>query len=319
MWINTTSSTIYDSFNLNKNISLTYKDIPTNIENFENNVKGRVEIETGGYIEKEDNKETTVSFKVNITAKKIWKGDSEKLEERPNSTTITLYVKNTDSEENETIEKALDENGEEITREIKAEENWEYTFTNLPKYNNRGEEIRYTAREEEPQGYYNSSIEDQEEEGIILITNNKYGSITITKVDKNTGERLAGATFKIEKLTEENQIDENFTKQEKETSSEENIKGNVTFDNLKYGKYRITEIKAPEGYNLSILPIEIEITEEDPDKEEIFTNRSKELLPAAGGSMKEFIQVVTIYTELGALAIMLGILVNKKKKEKATK
>ena len=30
--------------------------------------------------------------------------------------------------------------------------------------------------------------------------------------------------------------------------------------------------------------------------------------------MKEFIQVVTIYTELGALAIMLGILVNKKKK-----
>ena len=315
MWINTTESTIYDSFNLNKNISLTYKDIPTNIENFENNVKGRVEIETEGYLEKEASKETTVNFKVSITAKKIWKGDSNKLEGRPNSTTITLYVKNIDNEGHETIEKALDERGEEITREIKAEENWEYTFTNLPKYNNRGEEIRYTVREEEPEGYYNSSIEDKEDEGIILITNSKYGSITITKVDKNTGERLPGARFTIEKLTEENQIDQSFAKQEKETSSEEQNKGDVTFDNLKYGKYRITEVKAPEGYNLSILPIEIEITEENPDKQEIFTNRSKELLPAAGGSMKEFIQVVTIYTELGALAIMLGILVNKKKKK----
>ena len=315
MWINTSESTEYDIFNINKNISLTFKNIPYNAENFENNVKGRVEIDTQGYIEKEATKDTTVNFKVNITAKKIWKGDSNNLETRPNSTTITLYVIETDNEGNETIEKALDETGEEITAEIKAEDNWEYTFNNLPKYNNRSEEIKYTAREEVPEGYYNSNIEETEG-GIILITNNKYGSIKITKVDKNTGERLGGAIFTIEKLTGDNQIDTTFAKQEKETSSQEANKGEITFDNLKYGKYRITEIKAPEGYNLSILPIEIEITEENPDKQEVFTNRSKELLPAAGGSMKEFIQVVTIYTEVGALAIMLGILINKKKKKK---
>ena len=253
------------------------------------------------------------TLKIMLKEEQKQKGDSNNLETRPNSTTITLYVIETDNEGNETIEKALDETGEEITAEIKAEDNWEYTFNNLPKYNNRSEEIKYTAREEVPEGYYNSNIEETEG-GIILITNNKYGSITITKVDKNTGERLPGATFTIEKLTEENQIDQSFVKQEKETSNEEQSKGDVTFDNLKYGKYRITEIKAPEGYNLSILPIEIEITEENPDKQELFTNRSKELLPAAGGSMKEFIQVITIYTEVGALAIMLGILINKKKK-----
>ena len=72
----------------------------------------------------------------------------------------------------------------------------------------------------------------------------------------------AGARFTIEKLTEENQIDETFAKQEKETSNQEVNKGDVTFDNLKYGKYRITEVKAPEGYVIDTNEYPFEIKED---------------------------------------------------------
>ena len=64
------------------------------------------------------------------------------------------------------------------------------------------------------------------------------GKLRIRKVDSKTGEGLAGAVFRIEKG------DKSF-----ELTSNE--KGIALSDKVELGEYKITEIKAPEGYKVT--------------------------------------------------------------------
>ena len=64
------------------------------------------------------------------------------------------------------------------------------------------------------------------------------GKLRIRKVDSKTGEGLAGAVFRIEKG------DKSF-----ELTSNE--KGIALSDKVELGEYKITEIKAPEGYKVA--------------------------------------------------------------------
>ena len=95
-------------------------------------------------------------------------------------------------------------------------------------------------------------------------------SIQILKIKAGTSGKnlvkLAGAEFKLEKLTDDgNDIDSAFVAQTVTTGG---INGNgelgfAKFENLEDGTYQITETKAPDEYNLLKSPITVEINRKD--------------------------------------------------------
>lgn len=97
----------------------------------------------------------------------------------------------------------------------------------------------------------------EDNNGFARITNTyqPLTSIQILKIKAGTSGKnlvkLAGAEFKLEKLTADGIIDPAFTVQTVETcdiiGNEEF--GSAKFENLEDGTYQITETKAPEGYN----------------------------------------------------------------------
>lgn len=77
-----------------------------------------------------------VQEKVSIPVKKNWVNDENSLSSRPNQIHVRLFA-----------------DGVELTDAyVKATDNWEYTFTNLPKYNGL-DEIKYTIKEDVVAGY----------------------------------------------------------------------------------------------------------------------------------------------------------------------
>ena len=70
--------------------------------------------------------------------------------------------------------------------------------------------------------------------------------------------KLAGATFRLEKLTADGgSVDSSFAAREATTSAETESLGLAAFEDLEDGTYQITEIQAPEGYSLLASPIKV--------------------------------------------------------------
>ncbi|PXW83624.1 putative surface anchored protein, partial [Pseudogracilibacillus auburnensis] len=100
-----------------------------------------------------------------VTGTKTWLDDDS--ESRPASITVYLLA-----------------NGEQIDEvDVTEESNWEYEFTELPKYDEQGKEIEYTVDEEATDGY-EKSIEGHD------ITNLRVGKteVDITKLWKDEQE-----------------------------------------------------------------------------------------------------------------------------------
>ena len=96
----------------------------------------------------------------------------------------------------------------------------------------------------------------EDNNGFARITNTyqpSETSIQILKIKAGTSGKnlvkLAGAEFKLEKLTVDGTIDSAFTAQTVTTGDENEELGFAKFENLEDGTYQITETKAPEGYN----------------------------------------------------------------------
>lgn len=115
-------------------------------------------------------------------------------------------------------------------------------------------------------GYQLSSGESQEvqinsdspEPYRIDFTNEKLRKLIIRKVDSsNTAKVLAGATFSIK--------GPDGYAAEATTPAD----GTILLENLKFGTYTITEIKAPAGYYLNGVPVEVKI---DNQKEEFIVD-----------------------------------------------
>lgn len=113
----------------------------------------------------------------------------------------------------------------------------------------------------------------EDNNGFARITNTyqpSKTSIQILKIKAGTSGKnlvkLAGAEFKLEKLTDDgNDIDSAFVAQTVTTGG---INGNgelgfAKFENLEDGTYQITETKAPDEYNLLKSPITVEINRKD--------------------------------------------------------
>lgn len=78
------------------------------------------------------------------------------------------------------------------------------------------------------------------------------GSVTLTKLDKETQTALAGAVFELQdqtgKVLQENLVTDNF--------------GRLAVANLQAGKYQLVETQAPKGYKIDTTPITFEITKD---------------------------------------------------------
>lgn len=80
--------------------------------------------------------------KIDITATKVWEDNEDEAGKRPSS--VILQVKN----------------GSTIVaeKEVKASDDWKYTFTDLPKYDEKANEINYTIDEKETNEFYVKKI-----------------------------------------------------------------------------------------------------------------------------------------------------------------
>ena len=127
---------------------------------------------------------THVPEVVDATVKKVWDDEDDRDGIRPETLTVKLS------------------NGDTVT--LNAENNWEATVENLPKYE-KGKEIEYTWTEDEtglPEGY---SLSGTTKEGTITTITNKYApgktSVTVRKVwddaDNQDGKRPASLTVKL--------------------------------------------------------------------------------------------------------------------------
>ena len=70
-----------------------------------------------------------------------------------------------------------------------------------------------------------------------------YGTIKGLKIDRETGENIAGALFGLFSITETK-----FTEETAILTSESNEEGIFTFENVPYGEYIVSELKPAEGY-----------------------------------------------------------------------
>ena len=282
---------------ITKTISFVYKEMPVNIDKFTNKVKGKLELQNGITEEKEAQIDTQVNFKRNIVVTKVWRGDTNS-NTRPKEAVVELL-----------------KDGNVIDRKtIKEENNWKATFEGLDKYDKTTrEEIVYTVREQNvPEGYY----AEVESENVTItgannlgfkITNNKYGKITIIKEDKlNHTKRIGGAEITLTKLKEEKGKwvkDETYKEVTEITSNDPSTIGIAEFENLVYGKYRIEETKAPEGYEKISKTVDIEINESNPEVQTSIKNKQKTALPATGAVARGIMIMLGIAMIITAIRI----------------
>ena len=281
-WENAGSEKLSEKLKVNKKISLVYKDIPIESKDttITNKVQGKIELATGATNTKENTFNTTTDFKVDVTVVKDWIGDSTTSDS--GSTTIT-------GRPDELIVQLLADGTLQQEVTLNTQNSWQSVIADLPKYNSTTRNtITYSINEANvPDGYYLSNIVQSTVEGgeKFTLTNSKYGKIDITKVDsKDQNIKLGGAEFKLEKLTADGKdVDTNFTAVTQTTSSETALLGTTMFTNLEYGKYRLTETKAPEGYHILKEPVEIEISAANVEQALTISDKLKPTLPATGG------------------------------------
>ncbi|KMY43500.1 hypothetical protein AC622_04020 [Bacillus sp. FJAT-27916] len=135
---------------------------------------------------------------------------------------------------------------------------YELKETKAPEgYETNGEVKTITIGEGENQ-HIQITFEDK---AVTPEPEEKTGSIEITKIDKDTQEKLAGAEFTLSqdgKVIKTGVTDEN---------------GIVKFDDLPFGTYELKETKAPEGYVLLKQNKEVTINDDNLYVELTFENK----------------------------------------------
>lgn len=241
--------------------------------------------------------ENTARELIDITVNKVWqKPDGTPMQDNlPNAIYLQLQRTETPEQENTwqtvksvELKKPTDYNG------------WTYLFTGLDKYDaNKPENMRdaYTYRVLESAtgkdgDWYggadsdvmeingkrykvvNTTVKADSDNITLTLTNRQQDpkfTLDITKMDAENGKTpLAGVEFTLEKLDESGtDVDNGFTAQIGVTNADgkpmlKDANGNPTkdsaFTGLEAGKYRLTETKAAENYNLLSAPIVVTFT-----------------------------------------------------------
>lgn len=151
-------------------------------------------------------------------------------------------------------------------------------------------------------------VMEEEQIEVIYVYSQVKGKITVTKVDiSDTNTKLTGATFKLEKLDADGNVDTTFAAQEKTTGTE----GTAEFSELLVGKYQITEIKAPEGFELNTEVTEVEVTKANRELNVTVKNREKLTLPETGK-----INYTIVISGIGLAVMLVAVLIKKFKSTK---
>lgn len=153
----------------------------------------------------------------------------------------------------------------------------------LPKYNAQGVNFNYKISNEiKVDGYDGTQVDDTTFKNIKQFIPLR---LDVMKED-GLGKKISGASFKL--------VDESGM----EISGIADSEGSTfTFNNLKAGKYTLTEVKAPDGYVILKHAIQIEVLKDGSVKVDnksvkvenhtiklIVDNQKKGLLPSTGGS-----------------------------------
>ena len=162
--INTYTNSEVGNISITRNIEVVFTEMNYTGASFTNRTQGKVILEETNQEEQtpEVNKVTETEFVKDITVEKIWDDNNNIKGNRPESVTVSLRADN-----QELKEVVLNENNK-----------WNYTFTNLPKYTEQGNEISYSAIETETTDgdleYYSEPVIenfDNENKTTIRITN----------------------------------------------------------------------------------------------------------------------------------------------------
>ena len=162
--INTYTNSEVGNISITRNIEVVFTEMNYTGASFTNRTQGKVILEETKQEEQtpEASKVTETEFVKDITVEKIWDDNNNIKGNRPESVTVSLRADN-----QELKEVVLNENNK-----------WNYTFTNLPKYTEQGNEISYSAIETETTDgdleYYSEPVIenfDNENKTTIRITN----------------------------------------------------------------------------------------------------------------------------------------------------
>ena len=185
--------------NFNKEISLVFTDLKGNEEIIENIVNGKVKfIETEKESEEEEGRATTTTnFKIDVKVEKVWSDAENIAEKRP--TQLNIILKNENAEPQEVDQITLNQNTHANAQDSNK---WEYTFEDLPKYNEDGTLAKYTVEEravgKDDLKFYETQ-EITETENIEKITQNT--KPTETTSPKTVSEIESIKTTKIFTIT----------------------------------------------------------------------------------------------------------------------
>lgn len=146
---------------------------------------------------------------------------------------------------------------------LNADNNWTYTWENLPVYVN-GDKIEWSVKEtrvgsEDAKAdgtfinwlvsyelpVYSTDAEGNENILLTITNTTKRVMLRVTKTDLNKSVQLAGAAFRLEAVDESGTVLDTEVAKTAMTGAA----GTLVFDNLKCRiRYRLTEVTAPDGY-----------------------------------------------------------------------
>lgn len=273
-----------------------------------------------------------------ITVKKEWQdGDDPS---RPVKVRVQLQHKLEGQEDT-----AYKDVGDPVVLDTNSSAAWTYVYGAVPRVDDGGNRYVYrvvekavvyrdgTEQSVDNEAFgYRVSCSSNEDDTVFTVTNSKgTGKVILRKTDSTGQIPLAGAVFKLERLKssgrktyeeavqdfkvgeynrEDWAVDPDYSSVQRTTDAD----GEIDFGFLPFGYYRVTEMKAPEGYILPDNPYDFYINQEVLDeiaKQEegktcmtlAITNRTAIELPASGavGTMR--------FTAAGLALLAIALLI----------
>lgn len=185
----------------------TFADLPIADKNGHPYIYRVAETVPEGYI-RSDNPEgdltlaNTLYAQIDIPVTKTWVDNSDGWGERPESVTIALY-RQSDLTARELVHTlTLKADGgflEQVWNALtgRTDDDWTYTFTDLPKYDEYGALYTYTIEETLPSGY-EDLYDVAYDQGNFTVTNTRAGDLRVEKeVTGSDGQRSRDFTFTV--------------------------------------------------------------------------------------------------------------------------
>lgn len=228
--------------------------------------------------------------KTGLTLKKTWLDNANRDKTRPDAVRVQLQ-RSTDYDPKEptatdvtweTIDKdgkpvsAGQENGDDAFITLSSPY-WSYTLEGLPVSDDDGNPYYYRMQEVQIQvngnwvslagqntyePAYSQPVTLEETAEITVENALRTAAIQVTKLDALDNTLLPGAKFQLERLMQAADgswiVDTSWKPMTDTTSGDEGEeKGTLTFQNLRPGRYRLTETEAPNGYVASYTPTDV--------------------------------------------------------------